>query len=126
MLVLLQIKQLPLDCLKTDMAAKMTLQGVYYYPDERALRRVMAAARDRLDEWVSPAPLPLTDLSSANPDDCPAAATLTFRGSCRYDVAPDGQSFVMVQQDFGGAEEAELRVVLNWFEELTRRVPGGQ
>jgi hypothetical protein len=48
-----------------------------------------ADARDRLDEWVSPAPLPLTDLSSANPDDCPAAATLTFRGSCRYDVAPD-------------------------------------
>ena len=32
------------------MAAKMTLQGVYYYPDERALKRVMAAARDRLDE----------------------------------------------------------------------------
>jgi len=32
------------------MAAKMTLQGVYYYPDERALKRVMAAARERLDE----------------------------------------------------------------------------
>lgn len=32
------------------MAAKMTLKGVYYYPDERALKRVLAAARGRLDE----------------------------------------------------------------------------
>jgi len=39
-----------------------------------------------------------------------------------YDVAPDGQTFVMVQQNLGGIEEAQLRVVLNWFEELKQSV----
>jgi serine/threonine-protein kinase len=37
-----------------------------------------------------------------------------------YDVAPDGQSFLMLQQDLGGIEQAELRLVLNWVEELRR------
>jgi serine/threonine-protein kinase len=40
-----------------------------------------------------------------------------------YDIAPDGQSFVMVKQDLGGVEEADVRVILNWFEELKRLVP---
>ncbi len=35
-----------------------------------------------------------------------------------YDVAPDGESFVMVQQNMAGIESAELRLVLNWIEEL--------
>ena len=40
-----------------------------------------------------------------------------------YDVAPDGQRFIMIR----GAEEGkvtQLKVVLNWFEELKRGVPG--
>jgi Tol biopolymer transport system component len=40
-----------------------------------------------------------------------------------YDVAPDGQHFLMLR----GAEEGkttQLKVVLNWFEELKRSVPG--
>jgi serine/threonine-protein kinase len=40
-----------------------------------------------------------------------------------FDIAPDGKSFVMIKGDeeWGGA--TEVRVVLNWFEELKRLVP---
>lgn len=37
-----------------------------------------------------------------------------------YDVMPDGQHFVMVRAD---EEAVEIRVVLNWTEELKRLVP---
>jgi serine/threonine-protein kinase len=42
-----------------------------------------------------------------------------------YDVSPDGQRFVMVQgsQTAGAVGPTELRLVLNWFEELKQRVP---
>jgi hypothetical protein len=50
---------------------------------------------------------------------------LTGRGSsANYDVTPDGQRFLMVQG--GDANLTQLNVVLNWFEELKRRVPSGQ
>ena len=39
-----------------------------------------------------------------------------------YDVAPDGQSFLMIQQNMAGIEAAELRMVLNWLEELKQQV----
>ena len=39
-----------------------------------------------------------------------------------YDVAPDGQRFVMIQPEEQSAP-AQLHVVLNWFEELKRLVP---
>jgi hypothetical protein len=38
-----------------------------------------------------------------------------------YDVSPDGQRFLMVQGS--DANLTQLNVVLNWFEELKRRVP---
>ncbi len=42
-----------------------------------------------------------------------------------YDVSPDGQRFLMLK----GSEQAQaltqINVVLNWFEELKRRVPSG-
>ena len=38
-----------------------------------------------------------------------------------YDVTADGRRFVMVQRD-PGAPRIEAQVVLNWFEELKRRV----
>ena len=43
-------------------------------------------------------------------------------GSAFYDVTPDGQRFVMVQAQQGAAQ-AQINVVLNWFEELKRLVP---
>ena len=47
--------------------------------------------------------------------------------SAAYDVAPDGQRFLMIK--VGGEQEeaaTQINVVLNWFEELKRRVPSGQ
>ena len=41
-----------------------------------------------------------------------------------HDVSPDGQRFLMITR--GGTAEVgagEINVVLNWFEELTERVP---
>ena len=44
-----------------------------------------------------------------------------------YDVAPDGERFLMVKQgaptDNAGDLAPEITVVLNWFEELKDRVP---
>jgi Tol biopolymer transport system component len=39
-----------------------------------------------------------------------------------YDVSPDGQRFLMVEET-GGSTAAQINVVLNWAEELKRRVP---
>jgi hypothetical protein len=48
-------------------------------------------------------------------------------GAHNYDVAPDGQRFVMLEPvaGQGGTEAptAQIHVVLNWFQELTARVP---
>ena len=43
-----------------------------------------------------------------------------FGGSRPYDVSPDGQRFLVIK---AGADEAQIHVVLNWFEELEARVP---
>ena len=40
-----------------------------------------------------------------------------------YDIAPDGQTFVMIQQGVQDTEATQINVVLNWFEELKQRVP---
>jgi hypothetical protein len=44
-----------------------------------------------------------------------------------YDVTPDGRSFLMMKQAAVGPGGAgsELHVILNWFEELRRKVPLG-
>jgi hypothetical protein len=39
-----------------------------------------------------------------------------------YDVAPDGQRFLMVRVEYR-APPTEIRLVLNWFEELKAKVP---
>jgi Tol biopolymer transport system component len=41
------------------------------------------------------------------------------QGKQYYDVSPDGQRFLMIRE----AEETQINVVLNWFEELKRLVP---
>ena len=47
-----------------------------------------------------------------------------IRELLNYDVARDGKRFVMLQPVEGeSAPPTELHVVLNWFEELKRRVP---
>ncbi len=42
-------------------------------------------------------------------------------GNRQYDVAPDGQRFLMIKQEQTGI--TQINVVLNWFEELKRLVP---
>jgi len=42
-------------------------------------------------------------------------------GNRQYDVAPDGQRFLMIKQEL--AERTQIHLVLNWFEELKRLVP---
>ncbi len=44
-------------------------------------------------------------------------------GNTSYDVAPDGQRFVMIKESEEQQEAAQIKVVLNWFEELKRLVP---
>ena len=40
-----------------------------------------------------------------------------------YDVTPDGQRFVFVQQVEEAIELRQINVVLNWHQELLERVP---
>jgi len=42
-------------------------------------------------------------------------------GTSNYDISPDGQRFLMIKQE--QTAEAQIHVVLNWFEELKRLVP---
>jgi hypothetical protein len=43
-----------------------------------------------------------------------------------YDVTPDGERFVVVKQSDEELSPRSFHVVLNWAEELKRRVPGGR
>ncbi len=40
-----------------------------------------------------------------------------------YDVAPDGQRFLMLKPVGGSASSSELHIVLNWFDDLRRKAP---
>jgi serine/threonine protein kinase/Tol biopolymer transport system component len=40
-----------------------------------------------------------------------------------FDIAPDGKSFAMVKADESWGRASEVRVVLNWFDELKRLAP---
>ena len=44
-------------------------------------------------------------------------------GNTSYDVAPDGQHFLMIQPVEPEQGVTQINVVLNWFEELKRLVP---
>jgi Tol biopolymer transport system component len=46
--------------------------------------------------------------------------------SFNYDVTPDGQRFLMVKDSHQDVASNRIVVVLNWFEELKRRVPAGE
>ena len=47
----------------------------------------------------------------------------TGSNAANYDVSPDGQRFVMIQPVGSEGGVSQIHVVLNWFEELKRRVP---
>jgi hypothetical protein len=48
----------------------------------------------------------------------------TPASSSNYDVSPDGQRFLMLKPaEANDAAPTQINVVLNWFEELKRRVP---
>ena len=58
--------------------------------------------------------------------DDPYAADAGGGGNLQnYDVSPDGERFLMVKPvtATGGVATAQINVVLNWFQELTERVP---
>jgi hypothetical protein len=40
-----------------------------------------------------------------------------------YDVTPDGQRFIMIERVKSETTTRQINIVLNWFEELTERVP---
>jgi len=40
-----------------------------------------------------------------------------------YDVSPGGQRFVMVKTAENTVTSSQINIVVNWFEELKRRVP---
>jgi serine/threonine-protein kinase len=48
------------------------------------------------------------------------------RSIAGYDISPDGQRFLMIQEGGQDSAPTQIHVVLNWFEELKRRVPTGQ
>jgi hypothetical protein len=43
--------------------------------------------------------------------------------SSDYDVAPDGRRFIVLKPAATAADTSELHVILNWFDDLRRRVP---
>jgi Tol biopolymer transport system component len=65
------------------------------------------------------------------PEFQPGQPRLLFEGSFvqtpwygrNYDIAPDGQSFLLLRQNLGGIDEAKVRVVVNWGKELEQSVP---
>jgi hypothetical protein len=50
------------------------------------------------------------------------ASVFPFTGTA-YDVSADGQRFLVVKQTEQTAAAVQMNVVVNWFEELKRRVP---
>jgi hypothetical protein len=43
--------------------------------------------------------------------------------NANYDVSPDGQRFLMLKPGERDPAPTQINVVLNWFEELKRKVP---
>ena len=55
-----------------------------------------------------------------------AAFVLDQWGNPNYDVAPDGERFVMIRDsETNPGQGHRINIVLNWFEELKRLVPTG-
>jgi len=88
--------------------------------DERELffrnrGKMMAAAVELQPKFHTSVPKPLFD-----------SANLGGYDLGGYDVAPDGQRFVMIRTREESAAPRSLSVVLGWFDDLMRRVPQGK
>ena len=46
-----------------------------------------------------------------------------FDGDHDYAVTPDGKGFIFIRESQPGSGSGELKVVLNWGEELRSRLP---
>ena len=69
---------------------------------------------------------PQPTFSVGNPSELfvfPRIAQIAPPSRSVYDVSPDGQRFLVVQLPEPPQEPTPIHVVLNWFEELKRRVP---
>ena len=53
-------------------------------------------------------------------------ALVWAQAALAYDVSADGQRFLMTKQTGEASSATQMNVVLNWFEELKRRVPTGK
>ncbi len=63
----------------------------------------------------------------------PGSPNLLFEGEyvpsgalANYDVSPDGQRFLMMQDASPEQALTQINIVLNWFEELKQKVPTGK
>lgn len=76
----------------------------------------------------------MTVAVSLQPTFSAAKPELLFEGHYRptnaslpqYDVAPDGQHFVMVKDAGSEQSTMQINIVQNWFEELKQKVPTGK
>lgn len=73
-------------------------------------------------KWMSVAVQTQPDFSAETPKFMFEGPYLNVPG-VSYDVAPDGQRFMMLEESLKQPPTTHLNVVLNWFEELKQRVP---
>jgi Tol biopolymer transport system component len=83
---------------------------VYY----RKGGNIMRVTIETTEDLVAQAPEVLFDS---------AFAEGTFMIAANFDVAPDGKSFVMVEADEGWGRSSEVRLILDWFDEVLRLAP---
>ena len=76
-------------------------------------------------KWMSVAVKTQPDFSAETPKFMFEGSYLNVPG-VSYDVAPDGQRFMMLEESAKQPPTTRLNVVLNWFEELKRRAPAGR
>ncbi len=64
-------------------------------------------------------------VSTARPTFTMGTPTKLFEGDFEstYDVTPNSQRFIMVERVKSGTNMRQINIALNWFEELTERVP---
>jgi hypothetical protein len=70
---------------------------------------------------------------TTQPTFSPGSPKVLFEGEyvppgslANYDISPDGQHFLMIQDATPAQALTQINVVLNWFEELKRRVPAAR
>lgn len=51
---------------------------------------------------------------------------LNYDYGSNYDISPDGRHFYFVQIGKHGSESVKINMVLNWTDELRRKVPTGK